>query len=122
MDMDMKPLPYEYLKNPSQNGLSTAPVVGQPMSSQAPPNPVVITAAPPIPLGRVPQRMTCPYCHIVMMTRLDQRATKNTHLMALGLCVVGLICLAPMPYCMKSCMSLDHYCTNCNQFVGKAAN
>ncbi|XP_068144432.1 lipopolysaccharide-induced tumor necrosis factor-alpha factor homolog [Drosophila tropicalis] len=73
-------------------------------------------------LGPVPQRMQCKYCQMIMETCIKKRVTRYTHFFALAFCLTGLLCLVPLPYCLKSCQSLDHYCTSCNQFLGKAAN
>ncbi|XP_023037962.1 uncharacterized protein LOC6640670 isoform X1 [Drosophila willistoni] len=73
-------------------------------------------------LGPVPQRMQCKYCQMIMETSIKKRVTRYTHFFALAFCLTGLLCLVPLPYCLKSCQSLDHYCTSCNQFLGKAAN
>lgn len=167
MEMDLKPLGLSYMASApgAASAVGTAP---PPAAAAAPPTVLLVNAAGKwwisrctrwnsyqllpgaTPLGPEPQRMTCPSCHNVMQTRLELRSNKNTHLIALVLCVTGwvswymiypyytfishlyfpllslllssLICLVPLPYCLKSCRSLYHYCSCCNQYLGKAAN
>ncbi|EDW09063.2 lipopolysaccharide-induced tumor necrosis factor-alpha factor homolog [Drosophila mojavensis] len=121
MEMDLKPLGLSYMASApgAASAVGTAP---PPAAAAAPPTVLLVNAAGATPLGPEPQRMTCPSCHNVMQTRLELRSNKNTHLIALVLCVTGLICLVPLPYCLKSCRSLYHYCSCCNQYLGKAAN
>ncbi|EDW02648.1 lipopolysaccharide-induced tumor necrosis factor-alpha factor homolog [Drosophila grimshawi] len=93
------------------------------MITAAPAAPVVMLNANAMPLmGRTPQLIKCSNCHNLMQTRLERRANKNTHILALLLCLTGLWCFMPLPYCLKSCRSLDHYCSCCNQYLGKAVN
>ncbi|XP_022227146.2 lipopolysaccharide-induced tumor necrosis factor-alpha factor homolog [Drosophila obscura] len=90
------------------------------------PNPVLVinaNAAEAQPkLGPVAQILCCPHCRSTMETRLEPRVTKHTHAFAFALCLTGLFCLVPLPYCLKSCQSVDHYCSQCNRFLGKASS
>ncbi|TDG43043.1 hypothetical protein AWZ03_010565 [Drosophila navojoa] len=121
MDVDLKPLGLSYMAS-APGAPAPAAAAPAPAAAAAPATVLLVNAAGATPLGPEPQRMTCPSCHNVMQTRLELRSNKNTHLIALVLCVTGLICLVPLPYCLKSCRSLYHYCSCCNQYLGKAAN
>ncbi|KRF79980.1 lipopolysaccharide-induced tumor necrosis factor-alpha factor homolog [Drosophila virilis] len=118
MEADLKQINYAYMSTAPARAEMTA----QPTPAPAPAAVMVLNANAAPPLGHEPQRMTCPSCQNVMQTRLAPRANKNTHLLALILCLTGLVCLVPLPYCLKSCRSLDHYCSCCNQYLGKAVN
>ncbi|XP_067632212.1 lipopolysaccharide-induced tumor necrosis factor-alpha factor homolog [Eurosta solidaginis] len=80
--------------------------------------PVVIIQQHVLPLGPEPTTVTCPACHITKLTRIDYEPSARTHLMAAILCIVGLWCCVCLPYCAESCMSTNHYCGNCNKFLG----
>lgn len=43
------------------------------------------------PVGPTSQVMQCPSCHSTISTRVDSEAVTKTHLMALLLCVFGLV-------------------------------
>ncbi|CAL7933563.1 unnamed protein product [Xylocopa violacea] len=106
------------------------------MSSPPPPPPGFVPAPPPPPPYSGPpqpnvvyvvpqfssqsQRMTCPHCHTDINTRVENTANTRTHLFALLLCVFGLWCCAPIPYCVDNCMSQKHYCPSCNIYLGQS--
>ncbi|XP_017479572.1 PREDICTED: lipopolysaccharide-induced tumor necrosis factor-alpha factor homolog, partial [Rhagoletis zephyria] len=71
-----------------------------------------------LPLGPEPTIVSCPACHVTKLTRIDYEPSARTHLMAAILCIVGLWCCVCLPYCAESCMSTNHYCGNCNKFLG----
>lgn len=94
-------------------------------SSVQPPPPqaqtfVVHTA--PIAYGPTSQRMTCPHCQATISTRVEAEANMKTHIVALILCVLGLWCCSPCPYCMDSCLAQKHYCPSCKSYLGEASN
>ncbi|XP_026313853.1 lipopolysaccharide-induced tumor necrosis factor-alpha factor homolog [Hyposmocoma kahamanoa] len=70
------------------------------------------------PVGPNPCHMTCRSCGAKIVTRMEFNPTTKTHLMALFLCCFGLWCCVCLPYCMDSCQNADHYCPNCNAFIG----
>ncbi|KAH8319980.1 hypothetical protein KR074_010548 [Drosophila pseudoananassae] len=72
--------------------------------------------APPV--GPDPSFITCPHCHVQKLTRVEYAPSVKTHCMAALLCIVGLWCFACLPYCATSCMNANHFCGNCNKFVG----
>ncbi|XP_002138326.1 lipopolysaccharide-induced tumor necrosis factor-alpha factor homolog [Drosophila pseudoobscura] len=114
MDVDLKRTAYPYMASPG-------PVL-VPGTQQ---NPVLVINAngeAQSKLGPVAQILCCPHCRSTMESRLEPRVTKHTHAFAFALCLTGLLCLVPLPYCLKSCQSVDHYCSHCNRFLGKASS
>ncbi|CAD7013474.1 uncharacterized protein LOC101454013 [Ceratitis capitata] len=90
-----------------------------PHASAAGQPPVVIIQQQAIlPLGPEPTYITCPGCHVTKLTRIGFEPNARTHLMAAILCIVGLWCCVCLPYCAESCMSTNHYCGNCNKYLG----
>ncbi|KAH8401839.1 hypothetical protein KR009_008208 [Drosophila setifemur] len=69
-------------------------------------------------VGPDPSFITCPHCHVQKLTRVEYAPSVKTHCMAALLCMVGLWCCACLPYCSTSCMNANHFCGNCNKFVG----
>lgn len=43
-------------------------------------------------MGSQPIRMTCPYCHANIQTIIESEPNTRTHLLALSLCCLCLIC------------------------------
>ncbi|CAH2063512.1 unnamed protein product, partial [Iphiclides podalirius] len=70
------------------------------------------------PVGPEPSSLVCPSCHATIVSRVERKATTRTHLIALGLCVFLCWCCVCLPYCMNSCQNADHYCPNCNAYLG----
>ncbi|KAK5642966.1 hypothetical protein RI129_009133 [Pyrocoelia pectoralis] len=84
-----------------------------------PENTVIVT--PPIvisSLGPNSQMLTCPFCHQLSSTRVEVESTTKTHLFAIFLCIFLCWPCAPLPYCMDSCKSKNHFCSNCSAFLG----
>ncbi|XP_064542779.1 lipopolysaccharide-induced tumor necrosis factor-alpha factor homolog isoform X2 [Drosophila montana] len=73
---------------------------------------------PPPAVGPDPCYISCPHCHVQKLTRVEYSPSVRTHCMAALLCIVGLWCFACLPYCATSCMNANHFCGNCNKFVG----
>ncbi|XP_039955532.1 lipopolysaccharide-induced tumor necrosis factor-alpha factor homolog [Bactrocera tryoni] len=66
--------------------------------------------------------MTCPSCGATICTTVEYRPSVKTHIIGLLLC---LMCCWPcvcVPYCMKSCQSANHYCPNCDVYIGSYRN
>ncbi|XP_055854601.1 lipopolysaccharide-induced tumor necrosis factor-alpha factor homolog isoform X4 [Episyrphus balteatus] len=83
----------------------------------APSQPVVTVASNP-PVGPKPIRLTCPSCRADVLSDMKHEPTTKTHLMALLLfCFFCWPCVC-LPYCMDSCQNANHYCPNCNAFIG----
>ncbi|XP_055547606.1 lipopolysaccharide-induced tumor necrosis factor-alpha factor homolog [Wyeomyia smithii] len=77
---------------------------------------VVIAGAPAV--GPDPTHLVCPSCRATIRTRVEHDSTTKTHIIALLLfvfCCWPCICV---PYCMNSCKDANHYCPNCNAFIG----
>ncbi|SPP72860.1 Hypothetical predicted protein [Drosophila guanche] len=115
MDVDLKPTACPYLVPPK-------PVLPVHSGGTLPNSVLVINAEAQRGLGPVAQILCCPHCRCSMESRLEARVTKHTHAFAFALCLTGLLCLVPLPYCLKSCQSVDHYCSRCNRFLGKASS
>ncbi|XP_055917051.1 lipopolysaccharide-induced tumor necrosis factor-alpha factor-like [Eupeodes corollae] len=128
---EMPPLPggmpdappsYNQSFNPSAP--SSADMAAPMMSSYGPggprPQPIMVqTMAPPIPpLGPRPCLVVCPSCREQKMSNIRMESTTKTHLAALIMCLVGLCCCACIPYCVDSCKNANHYCGNCDAYLG----
>ncbi|CAO1323454.1 unnamed protein product [Diamesa serratosioi] len=80
--------------------------------------PTVIIQQSAVAVGPDSTRTTCPSCHATIATRVEHEASSKTHIIA------GLLCLficwpcVCLPYCMDSCRNTNHYCPNCNAFLG----
>ncbi|KAM8711255.1 hypothetical protein ACLKA7_000402 [Drosophila subpalustris] len=79
---------------------------------------IVIQQQPAPAVGPDPCFISCPHCHVQKLTRVEYAPNVRTHCMAAILCIVGLWCFACLPYCATSCMNANHFCGNCNKFVG----
>ncbi|KAG6448061.1 hypothetical protein O3G_MSEX005320 [Manduca sexta] len=67
-------------------------------------------------------RVTCRSCGMEIITRVESRPTMRTHLFAALLCLIGCWPCVCVPYCVDSCNNADHYCPNCNAYVGSYIN
>jgi len=99
---------------------------GQPMAPphiahQHQPQVVVVTRAAAN-FGPESTPMTCPHCQASISTRVTADANTKTHLFALLLCIVGLWCCVPCPYCMDGCLVKKHFCPACNTYLGQYDN
>ncbi|KAJ8724903.1 hypothetical protein PYW07_015861 [Mythimna separata] len=61
--------------------------------------------------------ITCKSCNELIATRVELKTSTKTHLFALLICCVFWP-LACLPYCIDSCHNADHYCPNCNAYIG----
>jgi len=69
--------------------------------------------------GPRPMNVTCPHCHQQIVTKVKCSAGLLTWLLFGGCLVVGCwlgCCL--IPFCMDDCQDVEHYCSNCNSFLG----
>ncbi|CAG9132899.1 unnamed protein product [Plutella xylostella] len=96
----------------------------QPQSSAAPPPPpgaVAVVVSQPV--GNEPATVTCFNCNKVVTTRVTYTTAWHTHLVAGSVCVVTMVCslccLGLVPYCFDTFKDAEHYCPNCNTFIGK---
>ncbi|XP_018792718.1 PREDICTED: lipopolysaccharide-induced tumor necrosis factor-alpha factor homolog isoform X2 [Bactrocera latifrons] len=100
----------------------------QPPPQQMPPpqqtSTVIITTSGPsiIPLGEDPTRIQCPSCHADVLTTVNYQPNSCTHIWALVLCLFICWPCVCVPYCMDSCQNANHYCPNCNAFIGTYTN
>ncbi|XP_013138563.1 PREDICTED: lipopolysaccharide-induced tumor necrosis factor-alpha factor homolog [Papilio polytes] len=69
-------------------------------------------------MGASPSLYICKSCNNQIITRVERKPSLRTHLFALLLCVVGCWPLVCLPYCVDSCNNADHYCPNCNSYLG----
>ncbi|XP_011178855.1 lipopolysaccharide-induced tumor necrosis factor-alpha factor homolog [Zeugodacus cucurbitae] len=111
-------------QTPLQHDSQTRPViVVQPLphNQQQPHAPPIQTAntSVPIKLGPNPCAVTCPVCGATKTTRMVFTPNTRTHICAGLLCLAGWCCCAcTVPYCMNSCRTGNHYCSQCNTFLG----
>ncbi|XP_037895340.1 lipopolysaccharide-induced tumor necrosis factor-alpha factor homolog [Glossina fuscipes] len=71
-----------------------------------------------LPLGDEPTNIVCPRCGQSVLTKLNYKATTRTHIIALILCLMGCWFCAPVLYCTRCARNIEHYCPNCNAFLG----
>ncbi|XP_022233142.1 lipopolysaccharide-induced tumor necrosis factor-alpha factor homolog [Drosophila obscura] len=91
---------------------------------QAAPQQMVVQPAMQAPnvLGDIPALATCPSCGVRRQTALTFEANTKTHLLALGICLLGGICCFCIPYCNKSCQTAKHNCSSCGAYLGSYNN
>lgn len=115
------------------NSFSPPPPGFAPPPTQMPPPPYMDINSPPqvqpsvvvvgtTAFGPESQRLTCPYCHNNITTTVETEANTKTHLFAFLLCIFGLWCCVPCPYCMDSCLVKKHYCPSCQTYLGQSDN
>ncbi|XP_017487798.1 PREDICTED: lipopolysaccharide-induced tumor necrosis factor-alpha factor homolog [Rhagoletis zephyria] len=80
------------------------------------------TSSAGVPVSNEPTRIVCPSCHAQVLTTVKHQATTRTHCWALVLCILFCWPCVCVPYCMKSCQNANHYCPNCNAFIGTYSN
>lgn len=81
-------------------------------------NPTIIPVIVGYQMGPEPADTTCPLCQTKMVTRIKAKTNVKTHIIAL---LFGFLCLLPcvaIPYCTNTCRNTDHYCTQCNAYIG----
>ncbi|XP_041973083.1 lipopolysaccharide-induced tumor necrosis factor-alpha factor homolog [Aricia agestis] len=108
-----------------QPGNYTHPQPQQPVTVVYPANTAFVQGARVIPavvvsnhMGTDPSHFVCRSCNQHVITRLERRPAVRTHLFALLLCVLGFWPCVCLPYCMDSCNNADHYCPNCDSYIG----
>ncbi|KAI5643063.1 LITAF-like zinc ribbon domain-containing protein [Phthorimaea operculella] len=91
----------------------TAPSVAVPMGIVVPQG-----------VGSEPTTVTCFNCGRVVTTRVTYTTAWHTHLVAGSVCVITMVCslccLGLVPYCFDTFKDAEHYCPNCNTFIGKS--
>ncbi|XP_037822460.1 lipopolysaccharide-induced tumor necrosis factor-alpha factor homolog [Lucilia sericata] len=73
-------------------------------------------------IGNGPTHIQCPSCHAEILTTVKHTANSRTHCWALVLCLFICWPCVCVPYCMDSCQSANHYCPNCNAYIGTYDN
>ncbi|KAJ8726877.1 hypothetical protein PYW08_015274 [Mythimna loreyi] len=114
MSNPANPPPYPGPAPAPQPGIQVVHV--QPVPTQ------YVTTAPVLvgrPVGSDPALVVCPSCRHQIVTNTLVRPSLKTHLWALGLCLIGFWPCIFIPYCSPACMNVDHYCPNCNAYIGK---
>ncbi|XP_028033897.1 lipopolysaccharide-induced tumor necrosis factor-alpha factor homolog [Bombyx mandarina] len=65
----------------------------------------------------------CPKCNETVLTKVEYKNSKKTHMLAGFICGFTLwcmlCCLATMPYIFPLFKKTRHYCPNCNLFLGQ---
>ncbi|XP_065367817.1 lipopolysaccharide-induced tumor necrosis factor-alpha factor homolog [Calliphora vicina] len=103
---------------------------GQPMYPPMPQPPpqqstvIIQTTTRPnlVAIGSGPTHIQCPSCHAEILTSVKHTANSKTHCWALVLCLFICWPCVCVPYCMDSCQSANHYCPNCNSYIGTYDN
>ncbi|XP_047522285.1 uncharacterized protein LOC125061113 [Pieris napi] len=60
----------------------------------------------------------CTECGYTGMTMVRTKVTLCTHLCAFVLCIFCCWICAPLPYVLRSCKDVYHYCRNCRNYLG----
>ncbi|XP_022899742.1 lipopolysaccharide-induced tumor necrosis factor-alpha factor homolog [Onthophagus taurus] len=68
-----------------------------------------------VPLASKPQILTCPHCGHYVTTEIAVRPSYRTHIKAL---ILALCCLFFIPYVCANCMNVDHFCPECETYIG----
>ncbi|XP_055854589.1 lipopolysaccharide-induced tumor necrosis factor-alpha factor homolog isoform X2 [Episyrphus balteatus] len=109
-----QPIPAQYYNG--QQGGYNPNLTQQPACVVITQQPIV--AGPYVPIAQSPSRLNCPNCHADVLTNVKYEPNTQTHLIALCLCLFVCWPCVCLPYCMDSCQNANHYCPNCNAFIG----
>ncbi|KAI1725561.1 LITAF-like zinc ribbon domain-containing protein [Ditylenchus destructor] len=71
-----------------------------------------------IPLGPSPAGLQCANCQAQVVTKIIQRPGLLTWLICGALALIGFWPCCVIPFCVKSCHDVEHYCPQCNAFIG----
>ncbi|XP_049828722.1 lipopolysaccharide-induced tumor necrosis factor-alpha factor homolog [Schistocerca gregaria] len=118
-----QPPPYGFQPPPTQPPPYTQTPQGQPYGPPPPQPGYVqqhITVVAPLLLGTDPCTTECPACRATIVTRTSSKPSTNTHLLALLLCIFGLWPCVCVPYCAECAYAVDHFCPNCNAYIGQS--
>ncbi|KAJ0169709.1 hypothetical protein K1T71_014894 [Dendrolimus kikuchii] len=80
----------------------------------APPPPTRVYA-----FGFTSMPVVCHECGFTGKTVIRSKITLCTHMCSLILCHLCCWVCAPLPYIMRSCKEVYHYCRNCRHFLGR---
>ncbi|CAH2083460.1 unnamed protein product [Euphydryas editha] len=68
--------------------------------------------------GFTPIPIVCPECGYAGISMVASKITLCTHLCAIVLCLLCCWICAPLPYVLRSCKDVYHYCRNCRSYLG----
>lgn len=68
--------------------------------------------------GFTPIPIVCPECGYAGISVVASKITLCTHLCAIILCLLCCWICAPLPYVLRSCKDVYHYCRNCRNYLG----
>lgn len=68
--------------------------------------------------GFTPTSVICTQCGYTGMTMVRTKVTLCTHMCAFVLCIFCCWICAPLPYVLRSCKDVYHYCRNCRNCLG----
>lgn len=121
--------PYPQAKQFTAPGVYPHPTITvtttQPYAGDMPPPPpgVPVGIILPPAVGTEPTTITCFNCNKVVTTRVTYTTSWHTHLLAASVCVTTMVCslccLGLVPYCFDTFKDAEHYCPNCNTYIGK---
>ncbi|CAD7076767.1 unnamed protein product [Hermetia illucens] len=83
-----------------------------------PPGQPSVVIQTPLVVGPDPVRCICPSCGAHILTKMKYEPNTRTHVVALILCLFICWPCVCLPYCMDSCQNANHYCPNCDAFIG----
>ncbi|CAH0668919.1 unnamed protein product [Spodoptera exigua] len=117
-----RPPPYSEFATPPPPVVQPVPVVvpaAVPVIVQQPQvTPTPISVSVPDNVGPEAVSMICKFCNKQIYTRVEYKPTANTYLIS-GLCCL-MLCwpCACCIYCSANCRNIDHYCPNCDTYIG----
>ncbi|XP_004924526.1 lipopolysaccharide-induced tumor necrosis factor-alpha factor homolog [Bombyx mandarina] len=109
---------------PHPEGVTNATVNMQPSRIPPPPPGLPVGIVLPNAMGTEPTTLTCFNCNKIVTTRVTYTTAWHTHLIAGSICLITIVCslccLGLIPYCFDTFKEAEHYCPNCNTFIGKS--
>nr|CAD2189434.1 unnamed protein product [Meloidogyne enterolobii] len=105
--------PFQHQQQPS----FVVPNIQQQQRQQQQPSQLKIIYS--IPLGPHEANMECFNCKQTIRTRVINRPGLLSWLICGALALFGCWPCCVLPFCMQSCQDTEHWCPNCNAFIGK---
>ncbi|UJR22428.1 hypothetical protein I4U23_025488 [Adineta vaga] len=99
---------------PTQDYTAAAP------KQHAAPIAYAVQGVPLTAFAKNPVQCSCPNCHSLIITRVEQSSGLLAWLLCLFLVIFGCwlgCCL--IPFCISDLQNIQHYCPNCNAFIGE---
>ncbi len=104
---------------PEKEGAPPQAAVAPPQGAAAP-APAPAGPAGTIPVGPGPQSMQCPNCKNNIITTTKDSPSVMAWVLCVLIVFVGCWCgCCLIPLCIQDCQTVQHYCPECNAFVGK---